>query len=101
MNIDRDHKLIVFDTCHDKRALALLKSNLEAVFSKDSLHAMLMQITTAFPDYFMRMSNESWMLKIRDIVSRKAQTKFSATRTSNSGPRCCATSMSRTPASRR
>lgn len=75
MNIDRDHKLIVFDTCHDKRALALLKSNLEAVFSKDSLHAMLMQITTAFPDYFMRMSNESWMLKIRDIVSRKAQTK--------------------------
>ena len=75
MNIDRDHKLIIFDTCHDKRAFEWLKANLDATFNKDALHAMLQQITAAFPDYFMRMSNESWMLKIRDVVTRKTQTK--------------------------
>lgn len=74
MTIDTDRKLIVFDTCHDKAALKKWADALDT-YTKDSLCTILQKITTRFPDFFMRMSNESWMLKLPDIIKRAPQTK--------------------------
>lgn len=75
MIIDRDHKQIVFDSCHDTRLVKNLTEYFESTYKKEDLYAMLMQIVDTFDGYSFRMSNESWPLKLLDFKGRYAQTR--------------------------